>query len=41
MTTEVKCLHKYEYDKEKKAFFCVYCGERMPPQVLEVPFYEG
>jgi hypothetical protein len=38
MTTETKCLHHYEYDAEKKAFFCVYCGQPMPPQVLEVPF---
>ena len=38
MTTETKCLHRYEYDEEKKAFFCVYCGQPMPPQVLEVPF---
>jgi hypothetical protein len=38
MTTETKCLHRYEYDEEKKAFYCVYCGQPMPPQVLEVPF---
>lgn len=38
MTTETKCLHRYEYDDEKKAFFCVYCGHIMPAQVLEVPF---
>ena len=36
--TEVKCLHRYEYDEEKHAFFCVYCGRIMPEHVLEVPF---
>lgn len=38
MTTETICLHRYEYDEERKAFFCVYCGHIMPEHVLEVPF---
>lgn len=38
MMTEAKCLHHYEYDDVKKAFFCVHCGEKMPEHVIEVHF---